>query len=91
LVKDFAAYLDDRRDQIDALTIFYGQPARRSQVTYGMIKAVLDSLTIDRPKLAPLRVWRAYALVDEYKEAIEYKIEPEPNPATSDPTKGNPP
>jgi type I restriction enzyme R subunit len=34
-----------------------------------MIKAVLDALKTDRPKLAPLRVWRAYALLDEYKGA----------------------
>ena len=32
-----------------------------------MIKAVLDKLKADRPKLVPLRVWRAYALLDEYK------------------------
>ena len=28
---------------------------------------MLDALKTDRPKLAPLRVWRAYALLDEYK------------------------
>lgn len=67
MAKDFAAYLEENRDQIEALTIFYSQPARRSQVTYAMIKAVLDALKTDRPKLAPLRVWRAYALLDEYK------------------------
>jgi len=32
-----------------------------------MIKAVLDALKSDQPKLAPLRVWRAYALLDEFK------------------------
>ena len=69
MAKDFAAYLEEHRDQIEALTIFYSQPARRSQVTYAMIKAVLDALKTDRPKLAPLRVWRAYALLDEYKGA----------------------
>ncbi len=67
LIKDFAAYLEENRDRIEALTIFYSQPARRSQITYAMIKAVLDVLKTDRPKLAPLRVWRAYALLDEYK------------------------
>lgn len=67
MVKDFAAYLDENRDQIEALTIFYSQPARRSKVTYAMIKAVLDALKTDRPKLAPLRVWHAYAILDEYK------------------------
>ena len=69
LTKDFAAYLEEHRDQIEALTIFYSQPARRSQITYAMIKAVFDAIKTDRPKLAPLRVWRAYALLDEHKGA----------------------
>ncbi|MCL4796459.1 MAG: DEAD/DEAH box helicase family protein [Bryobacteraceae bacterium] len=67
MAKDFAAYLEDHRDQIEALTIFYSQPARRSEITYGMIKTVMEALKTDRPKLAPLRVWRAYALLDDYK------------------------
>jgi type I restriction enzyme R subunit len=67
LTKDFAAYLDENRDRIEALTIFFSQPARRSEITYAMIEAVLSALRADRPKLAPIRVWRAYALLDEYK------------------------
>jgi type I restriction enzyme, R subunit len=67
MVKDFSSYLEEQRDQIEALSIFYGQPARRSELTYAMVKALLDVLKTDRPKLAPLRVWRAYALLDEYK------------------------
>lgn len=66
LTKDFAAYLEEHRDEIEALTIFFSQPARRSEITYDMIKAVLDALRKDRPNLAPLRVWRAFALLDEY-------------------------
>jgi type I restriction enzyme R subunit len=69
MTKDFASYLEEHRNQIEALTIFYTQPARRWQVTYAMIKALLDAIKTDRPKLAPLRVWRAYALLDEYKGA----------------------
>ncbi|WP_218062554.1 type I restriction endonuclease subunit R [Komagataeibacter swingsii] len=67
MAKEFADYLEEHRDTIEALTIFYSQPARRSHITYAMIRTMLDSLKIDRPKLAPLRVWRAYALLDEYK------------------------
>jgi type I restriction enzyme, R subunit len=67
MAKEFSSYLEEHRDQIEALSIFFSQPARRSQVTYAMIKALLDALKSDRPKLAPLRVWRAYALLDEYK------------------------
>ena len=69
MAKDFASYVEEHRDQVEALSISYSQPARRSQVTYAMIKALLDGLKTDRPKLAPLRVWRAYALLDEYKGA----------------------
>lgn len=67
MAKDFAAYLEENRDQIEALNIFYSQPARRSDITYAMIKDVLEALKKDRPKLAPLRVWRAYAHLDDYK------------------------
>ena len=67
LAKDFKAYLEEHRDQIEALTIFFSQPARRSEITYAMINALLATLKADQPKLAPLRVWRAYAVLDEYK------------------------
>lgn len=67
LTKNFAAYLEEHRDKIEALAIFFSQPARRSEITYTMIKSLFDALKADRPKLAPIRVWRAYALLDEYK------------------------
>ena len=67
LVQDFREYLEANRDQIEALTIFYSQPYRRREVTYAMIRAVLDKLKGDKPRLAPLRVWRAYALLDDYR------------------------
>jgi type I restriction enzyme, R subunit len=67
LVKDFEAYLYENRDVVEALTIFYSQPARRREVTYEMIKQVMEKLRTDRPKLAPVRVWQAYALLDDCK------------------------
>lgn len=67
MAQDFQEYLEANRDEIEALTIFYGQPHRRSELTYAMIREVLDKLKSDRPKLAPLRIWRAYALLDDYK------------------------
>mgnify|MGYP001164762787 CR=1 FL=1 len=67
LVQDFESWLADNRDEIEALTIFYKTPQRRQTVTYAMIKTVMTKLREDKPKLAPLRVWRAYAHLDEYK------------------------
>jgi len=67
IAKDFEEYLKENRDQVEALTIFFNQPARRSSVTYSMIKDTLARLKEDRPLLAPHYVWRAYAHLDDYK------------------------
>ena len=67
IVEDFEAYLKENRDEIEALTIYFAQPARRSTVTLSMVKGVLAKLSEDRPRLAPLLVWRAYAHLDDYK------------------------
>ncbi len=67
MVQDFRDYLEANRDEIEALTIFYSQPHRRRELTYPMIRAVFDRLKNDKPLLAPLRVWQAYALLDDYR------------------------
>ena len=67
IAREFEDYLRDNRDEIEALTIFFTQPARRSVVTHALIKGVLAKLQEDRPLLAPLVVWRAYAHLDDYK------------------------
>lgn len=67
MTQEFKEYLEANKDEIYALTIFYDQPQRRREVTYDMIKQVMDKLRTDKPKLAPIRVWGAYALLDEYK------------------------
>lgn len=67
IAQEFEEYLTENRDEIEALSIYFNTPARRSEVTYAMIKDVLKKLSEDRPRLAPLTVWRAYAHLDDYK------------------------
>ncbi len=67
ITTEFAEYLTEHRDDIEALTIYFDTPARRSQVTFQMIRELLERLQHDRPKLAPLGVWRAYAHLENYK------------------------
>ncbi|MGZ5051575.1 MAG: type I restriction-modification enzyme R subunit C-terminal domain-containing protein [Methylobacter sp.] len=67
LTSEFADYLQANRDRIDALAIFFDQPQRRREITYAMVRQVLDRLKTDKPKLAPVRVWQAYAQLDDYK------------------------
>ena len=67
MAQDFRHYLEAHRDTIEALTIFYAQPHRRGELSYAMIREILDTLRTDKPRLAPLRVWQAYVLLDDYK------------------------
>ena len=67
IAQDFRQYLEDNRDEIEALTIFFSQPHRRCELTYAMIREVFERLKSGQPRLAPLRVWQAYALLDDYK------------------------
>ncbi len=67
LIQDFASYLEAHKDEITALRIFYSQPYRRRELTYQMIKDVLERLKQAKPNLAPLRVWQAYKQLDDYK------------------------
>jgi len=67
IAQEFAEYLTENRDEIEALSIYFNTPARRSEVTYAMIKDVLKKLKDDRPRLAPFTVWNAYAHLDDYK------------------------
>ena len=69
IAKEFEEYLEENRNEIEALAIYFTQPVRRSEVTYAMVKEVLAKLKEDRPRLAPLTVWRAYAHLDDYKGA----------------------
>ncbi|ANV83307.1 restriction endonuclease subunit R [Picosynechococcus sp. PCC 7003] len=65
LREEFEVYLRENQDEIEALSIFFGEPYRRREVTFSMVSELLDRLRSDRPKLAPIRVWRAYQLLDE--------------------------
>jgi type I restriction enzyme R subunit len=63
-VSDFETFCRYHRDRLDALTIYFSQPQRRQEVTLAQIQDVLAALQQHAPRLAPLRVWEAYARLD---------------------------
>ena len=65
LVKDFNYWMQQHKDELLALQIFYNQPFRRRELTYTMIKEVLEKLQNDKPVLAPMHVWRAYEALEQ--------------------------
>jgi type I restriction enzyme R subunit len=67
LVTDFSAYLAEYKDEIKALSIFYNQPYNRREITFKMIKEVMEKLRRDKPSLAPVAIWEAYETLEEVK------------------------
>ncbi len=68
VVQDFTAYIETNKDEITALGIFYDQPYRRRELTFAMIKEVLEMLKREKPLLAPHYVWDVYARLEEVKD-----------------------
>jgi type I restriction enzyme R subunit len=64
-VVEFKQWMEENKDELMALQIFYNQPFRRRELTYKMIKEVLEKLRNDKPSLAPLNVWRAYEALEQ--------------------------
>lgn len=68
LVQDFREFMEENKDEITALKIFYNQPYRRREITYQMIREVLDVIKRTKPTLAPLDVWQAYEQIETVKD-----------------------
>jgi len=65
LIKTFSDWIATHKDEIVALQIFYSQPYRRRELTFKMIRDLVDTIVADKPALAPLSVWRAYELLEK--------------------------
>ena len=65
IVTRFTEWMKEHKDELTALQIFYNQPYRRRELTYTMIKEVLEKLQQAKPNLAPLNVWRAYEALEQ--------------------------
>jgi type I restriction enzyme R subunit len=66
-IKDFTEYIEKNKDEIKALSIFYNQPYNRRNITFKMIKEVMEKIKLEKPLLAPDYVWNAYATIERVK------------------------
>lgn len=67
IIKDFAEYLEKNKDEIKALNIFYNQPFNRRNITFVMIKEVMEKLKLEKPLLAPYYIWDAFSTLNKLK------------------------
>jgi type I restriction enzyme, R subunit len=65
LVSDFKVWIEEHKTEITALQIFYGQPYKRRELTYKMIKDLAEAIKLDKPTLAPLTIWRAFEQLEK--------------------------
>ncbi|MDX9789422.1 MAG: type I restriction-modification enzyme R subunit C-terminal domain-containing protein [Candidatus Kapabacteria bacterium] len=69
IVRQFENWVLQNRDEALALQIFYGEPYRRRELTYKMIRELYDKLILEEPTLIPSKLWDAYSNVeDEYEK-----------------------
>jgi len=65
IIQELSDYLQEHKDEITALKIFYNQPYSRRTITSKMIKELLENLKANKPTLAPTYVWEAYRQIEE--------------------------
>jgi len=60
VLKSFRAFTTAKRDELDALRIYYSQPYRRKDVTFQMVQEVAAALQQPPYNLTTDRVWAAF-------------------------------
>jgi type I restriction enzyme R subunit len=60
LIAEFKLWIEENKDEITALQIFYDQPYRRRELTFKMLKDLSEQIIRTKPALASLRIWKAY-------------------------------
>lgn len=64
VIKQFSQYIEENKDEIIAFSIFYDQPYQRRELTYKMVKELLEKIKLEKPIFAPQFVWEAYEAVE---------------------------
>jgi len=65
IITEFKAYIEEHKDEITALKIFYNEPHRRRELTSKMVKELLSHIKANKPRFAPSVVWEAYRQLEE--------------------------
>jgi type I restriction enzyme R subunit len=66
LVTDFERFIEENKDEIDALQFFYAQPHSR-RLSFKDIKSLAEAIKAPPRSWTPERLWRAYETLDKDK------------------------
>ena len=75
-VESFRAFIDQHRDEIDALQLFYEKPYGQRHVTLQQISELAEAMQAPPVHLTPEKLWDAYAALehDKVREASEARL-----------------
>lgn len=68
LVRDFTEWMDQHKDELLALQIFYNLAYRKRELSYTVIKDLYERLMADKPHLHPFKLWDAYAEIEDQQD-----------------------
>lgn len=67
VVESFQQFIEDNKDEITALQIFYSKPYGQRQITLGQIKELAEAIERPPRHLTPSRLWQAYEQLERSK------------------------
>lgn len=66
-VQTFRQFIEQNRDELTALEIFFSQPYGKRRLTHRAVKELADAIARPPYNLAPERIWEAYEQLDRAK------------------------
>ncbi|MFB6144772.1 MAG: type I restriction-modification enzyme R subunit C-terminal domain-containing protein [Candidatus Nanohaloarchaea archaeon] len=67
IVTSFEEFIEENKDEIDALNILYNQPRSEEHLTHQKIKELADKIEKPPQNFTPERVWKAYERLEDDK------------------------
>ena len=66
-IESFKKFIEDNKDEIDALQIIYNQPYSKRHITYKQIKELAEKIQKPPYNLTPEHIWKAYEQLEKSK------------------------
>ena len=66
-ITSFQKFIEQNKDELVALQVFYNQPYGQRQITHKMVKELADALDYPPYELDPARLWQAYKQLNTAK------------------------
>ncbi len=64
-IESFKKFIEENKDEIDALQILYNQPYSKRHITYKQIKELAEKIQKSPYNLTPEHVWKAYEQLEK--------------------------